>query len=343
MGGNALKNYETRRYSKDEYFALCSEVKAKIKTVFGISPTIILAYKNKESFGDLDILFPSEKLPNNWIDLLKQEFNLTENMWIKNGNVFSFGHNNFQIDLICTPEKEMLTSFHYYSYNDFGNLIGRMMHKLGIKLGNKGLSLVIRSKDRNDHILGEIQLSDDFYEALDILGLDKTVYQSGFDDLEDIFNYVASSKYFAPEIYLLDNRNATSRVRDKKRVTYSKFLNWCCINKPKANFNFERKSEIGGYSIREPYYSEIVLSRWQWVEAKVNMLIKEFEFNQEFSKVYNGNIVSDLTGLTGKELGGFMANMKTKLDKETKQLMLKFPHLVFTFVESQFLSFRQSK
>lgn len=325
MGGNALKQYETNRLPAKEYFALVDKFQHKFYCWFGFRPLLIAAYKNKPSFGDADFLVDSSRLPNDWVDELRDRFGLSKSQYTKNGNVVSIGWNNFQFDLIVTPHDEMSASYFYFSYNDFGNLIGRIGHKLGLKIAHDGLWLVVRHKERKDHILKEILITKDSKEALDVLGLDRSRYEAGFDELQDMFAYVASSKYFDPEIYALEHRSATSRIRDKKRATYNAFLRWVDSTKPKANHEFGEKSELGGYSLRMPYYETEILSRWPWVRAEVDQVISNFELDLRFKEIYNGQIVSSLTGYTGRTLGAFMTQMKSKINKE---LWLGQPTLV---------------
>lgn len=325
MGGNALKQYENKRLDKFRYFLLVSKFARRFHHEFGFEPVLIPAYKHKPSFGDADFLIDSSQLPPNWTAQLIYTFDLTDAQYTKNGTCVSIGWNHFQFDLIVTPHDEMDSAYFYFSYNDFGNLIGRIGHKLGIKIGHRGLSLVVR---RETHILKEIFFSKNAKDALDILGLNPEIYDRGFNNLEDMFAYVASSKYFDPWIYSLEHRSATSRVRDKKRATYSAFLKWVAETHPKQNHSFENKSELGGYSIRLPYYYSEVISRWPWVEQEVNEVIADFELNQKFKEVYNGEIVTQLTGYTGKTLGAFMAQMKPKLTQENKAKWVKSPILV---------------
>lgn len=317
MGGNALKQYETHRLEAEDYFKLTKEFSDKFAATFGSAPALIKAYNNKPSFGDADFLVDSSYLHLfvDWTKELKSAFRLDECQYVKNGNVISIGYKHFQFDLIVTPHDDMEASYFYFSYNDFGNLIGRIGHKLGLKIAHDGLKLVVRHKARSDHILKEIVVTKDSRQALDVLGLDRQRYEQGFDSLEDIFDYVASSKYFDPEIYSLEHRSATSRIRDKKRATYNAFLRWVADTKPKANHEFGEKSELGGYSLRMPYYETEICSRWSWVKPEVDQLIADFEFDLKFKEIYNGQIVSELTGYSGKTLGAFMQHMKPKINK----------------------------
>ena len=42
-----------------------------------------------------------------------------------------------------------------------------------------------------------------------------------------IFDYVTTSNYFHPDIYLLHNRAHKARTRDRKRKNYTDFLVYC--------------------------------------------------------------------------------------------------------------------
>lgn len=326
MGGNALKNYETRRLTKGEYEEFNVLFQGRFYYLFGFTPILILAYKEKESFGDADYLIDSSKLPPNWIERLKNGFDLTEAQYVKNSNVLSIGINNFQVDLIVTKPEELEIAEAYFSYNDFSNLIGRLGHKLGIKLGHSGIWVILRAD--KGHVLTEILLTRDYLVMLNILGLDPDVWKSGFNNLEQMFAYIATSKYFDPRIFDLEHRSANSRVRDKKRQTYRDFLMWVDRNKPIPNHDFANKSELGGYGIRQPYFDLEVVPRFPWVVQEIEKTLADFHLDQEFKKVWNGEIVNKVTGLVGKDLGQFMTKFKTKLDTRPKSYWIRNPQEV---------------
>jgi len=326
VGGNALKRYATKRLNKDDYDIVVKEFSDIFETTFGFRPVEILAYKNKETFGDADLLLDSNKLPQFWKEDLRKTFQLTNDTYFPNGDVTSVGFKNFQIDLISTSN--IAASFFYFSYNDLGNLLGRLSKKLGAKLGHNGLSIVVRHNDRSDHVLKEIHLTDNVEEMLDFVGVDYDRYLQGFDDLEDIFNFVISSKWFNRDIYLFDNRNSINRRRDKKRATYNGFLKFLEDTSPTNNHTFTKVHERGGYSIEHEYYKSEILSRWAWVEDEVNTVIENFELELKFKEIYNGNIVAKMTGYEGKTLGAFMSKIKPLLTNEYKLTLLAKPHLV---------------
>lgn len=337
MGGNALKRCVTRRYDADEYHRLVPGLLQELRQVLGVRCEEIPSYTNKPSFGDCDILVESDRLPSDWVECVKTAFMIRDNECETNSNVFSFARRQLQVDLICTPVDEFESSLQYFAHNDLGNLLGRMMHKLGIKYGHRGLSLVVRAPDQSGHVLKEIMLETDRVKQVvcDILGVDE---HARFDELDDIFRHVASSQFFDPNIFLLDNRNHTSRTRDRKRKTYGEFLKWVEVVQPERRHEFAQRTEHGGYGIREPYYTSIVLARWPWVAQEVASVMRKYELNQKFGLVYNGNIVSQITGLTGKPLGEFMASMKdVTQDEKTRMLWITHPSDATRAIHSQWL------
>jgi hypothetical protein len=311
MGGNALKSC-TRRYQKDEFSQLTTRVIAELKALLKTRVELIPYYTNKDSFGDADLLVELDSLPPNWKQVVTSNYCDTFEQFASNGEVLSIAVDELQVDLIAIQSKYFKAAKDYFSFNDLHNLTGRLLHKLGIKHGHKGLSIVVRSKERNDHILAELELETDNAKAkaYEILGLDPNFVP---DTFEDIFKFVTSSKYFDPDIYLLENRNNVSRTRDRKRKVYGGMLEYCRQNPGSKKYNFPEKNERGGYSLREPYYTEIVLKHWPEVGPKVDQIIEDFELNLEFHKVFNGNLVSEWSGLTGKELGAFIAKVKEEL------------------------------
>ena len=303
MGGNIWKD-KTRRYSREEYFSIEEDVLRKLSSlVKEARPT--LSYDSKSSFGDLDILV----IPNkDFSDSAIREIFSTENT-SKNGSVLSFLYKDFQIDLITTNDVEMEYSYRYFNFQDRGNLVGRFAHKLGLKHGHNGLILPVRSSDT--HVIGEVILTRDPVRAEKFLGV---IPESSFTDLEAIFNNVASSKYFNPEIFLLENRNSTSRTRDRKRATYSAFLKWCeGISTDKEFYQFDRRD-----SYIELIFSEFPESRIEFDNLWENKRLVDSAYEK-----FNGSLVSLWTGCEGEMLGKLIRSVKKEL---TQALIVEYSH-----------------
>jgi len=297
MGGSALKNTTTRRYLAAEYRELAQEVWETLEQMFPYSRVnIIKAYRNKDSFGDMDVLLCSENLPSNWIDEVKEHF--TPNETVKNGNCLSFDCKELQIDIIVAKPEEYLSSLQYLSFNDLGNLTSRIAHSIGLKLGHDGLSYNFREGTNNYR---NVVLTRDWKVVCDVLMLSYKTFKDGFDNLEDIFKFVVSSPFFNKTIFALENRNHAARTRDQKRSTYTAFLKWI-----ENDNNLEEDN----------YYFPKVEDKSRWLprlfrlipdfETTYHQVMSEWNLDKKFKLRYNGEIVSGLIGLKDKELGKFM-------------------------------------
>lgn len=230
MGGNALKNVETRRYNRDEYFQLVDSVVEQLRSLPSFQDrnmAVIPAYGNKESFGDMDLLVASDNLDHRIWDEIRSIFHPQD--FVRNGPVTSFDVEQFQIDLILTPQRFFDSHLAYYSFNDLGNLMGRVAYGAGFRYGGVGLEYrVYDSRYENTHI-GTVQLTSDPLEAMAFLGYDPVRFGKGFLTKQDIFEYVISSPLTYMDFFDLDKRSYKARVRDAKRVTYSEFLEWVSL------------------------------------------------------------------------------------------------------------------
>jgi hypothetical protein len=295
MGGNALKNYNVERKSKQDYNPIVQDVIAKMNSLFpDVKVAEIPAYSSKDTFGDADILIDRSNLPLNWAHQVEMEFG--PQAFINNHPVYSFDYKQLQIDFILVPGESFEFSMAYSSYNDLGNLIGRIAHKMGLKFGHLGLMAPLRD---NDHQYAEIAVTYDPSEAMRFLGFDPAIHQKGFKNLNEIFEYVITSKYVHSDIFLLSNINHKARVRDAKRPTYKAFLEWLKEH-PEAN-----KTE----------WSESPEEKAKIKEFYLNLACKTFpEFNKRYKEAnaihlkgkeqaarWNGHLVKEWTGLVGHD------------------------------------------
>lgn len=311
MGGNALKDVcYTRRFDREEYLVIEKEVRDKLLKAFPdalIEP--VQAYKTKPSFGDMDIVFWSPE-PIHWPRILTQMFDTKG--WTKNGNVYSFEYKEMQIDLIITSGENFFPSIFYFAYNDLGNLMGRISHKMGFKYGHDGLKFVVRD---GDYQFAEINVSKNSKDIFEFLGYSWERYAEGFDTLEDIFEYVTTSPFFNKDIYLLHNRNHTSRVRDKKRKTYNEFLEWV---KDKTGLNaypWQSLEERGGTKEVEEFM-ERAFAQWPLFKYEYESTMVRFRRHQRAKVLFNGDLVREWTGMEGPELGKVMKEVREYMESQ---------------------------
>lgn len=314
MGGNALKNVKTSRLSAEVFHPLAAKLTALLREEFGARAEVIPAYTEKADFGDLDLIVEQEKVlvPGDGYAALRAfaERHGFARQFSANGSVLSYDHRfsseddiGFQVDLIITPASEIDAALSYFSFNDLGNLIGRSAHKMGFKYGHLGLLYPFRD---GDHLFKTLEVTSSTDEALSFIGYDPARFHQGFNNLPEIFDYVTGSRYFNPAIFLLENRNHTSRVRDSKRKTYSAFLEHIAAHQDTLSA-FEFPEDKAAWL---PEAFERFPAFKQSYEA-AGQELKDVRF---IRSVFNGEQVIAWTGLEGKQVGGVMGEVKKKFD-----------------------------
>ena len=308
MGGNALKNTNTRRYAATEYYALYKGLAQQINTALRPADlALIPSYRAKETFGDMDILYSGNAFDPN---MVKSVFSPTE--IVSNGEVISFDYQELQIDLINT--KTMGYSLAYYSYNDLGNLIGKLARRFGLKHGHTGLRLPLRY---GDHFTAEILVTTNHREALEFLDLDVDRFDAGFEDLQEIFEYVASSRYFNPNAYKLENISAKGRVRDRKRSTYQAFLQFCeNCTQPILEMNDDKM-----------FYLPTILKNWPHIRQEFDKVTSDIALLAAADKLLNRRTVAEMVGIpVGPELGQLMQSIRKHELLSDRSVLMHLEH-----------------
>ncbi|MDO9177130.1 MAG: hypothetical protein Q7U16_02210 [Agitococcus sp.] len=326
MGGNALKNCVTRRYPAQEYYPLEASVLMRLKEAFPNKRIVpIKAYRNKETFGDMDILLESPIPEVDLRDALTALFEPKElvsegylhGLRTPNGQLrhrdsiglvdaipefnetgcISFEHHEFQVDVLCTPTRYFDFCSHYYDYNDLGNLCGVLAKSLGVTLGFDGLWLKVKEGTR---YFGKVLLTSDYDEALVFLGYDVARYHQGFDAIDDMFDFVQANPHFNGELYTLANRNNRSRTRDVKRTTYIAFL---------ARLSTTVQQGSPGQIAQEELLSRIY-DAFPHARAQYEALLATKGQKSHARQLFSGATFKALTGLEGKALGLLMADLR---------------------------------
>jgi len=353
MGGNALKNTNTVRVTTETL----NRVVERLTEYFEVNyPMLqvepVKSYGSKETHGDLDLLYSVKPEFSTVTTVTTVHFThfvddyikmLTEKNLEYKGNVLSFPYDlgdgtYLQVDLIRTRPEIFEMSQCYFNYNDLSNLLGRMTKKLGFKLGHDGLSYIERD---GDYIITDEVFSVNYYDALEFLELDVEKYKSGFNTLEELFEYVASSPYFNPDIYLLHNRNHVSRVRDKKRKTYNLFLKWCEENNDNLNhYPYNNTNDYDGYgsanNIQETFIKKL-FEKYPLLAYKNLQNRAKYILDKNFKNYFNGVVVKDFiekeTGkvIEGKELGYYMKRIKFSNVNTTDKKIETIKNKKYTF------------
>lgn len=306
MGGNAL-SVPTVRLTRKQYIDFEDLVVLSLERGVCKHVAAVRSYAKKPDFGDMDILY----VPHDSTTLENMLHSLKPVEVVRNGDVTSVGleyNGVFQVDLIKCQEEYFDWASTYFAFNDLGNLMGRIAHKMGFKYGHDGFWYVLRDEEHPTQVVKEILVSRDEETVFDFLGYDYQRFLEGFDTLEDIFEFVVSSPYFNKDIYLLDNRNHTARVRDRKRKTYMQFLAWC-EEKEFNNFKWEESGTVER-EVQKRHYLSIAADTWPSFNLELMLCNSKHRMRKEAKKKFNGEVVAGVTGLEGKALGQFIAEFK---------------------------------
>ena len=319
MGGNAL-DVPTRRYEKDEYVKIMGDV-LRMLANYRIEAVIPDSYSNKETFGDLDVLIKSSTVKKDIIEIINHLFHPNE--IYNNNNVKSFDFREFQIDFILVSDENWVTSINYFSFNDLGNFIGRISYQMGFRFGDYGLKLVYRHEDGGRKFSKIISKKP--HKIYEFLGFDYEKYLEGFDEVEYIFAYVVSSKYFNPKIFEYEQLNHQNRTRNKKRKNYELFLQYVKDN-PKGEKMTISAADGTGTPIKTFLHETYVFGDKDGfvdkaekffgteIRSEINKWKERVDQEKRASGIFNGNVVMEHFPLRGKELGAAMKNFNDYLN-----------------------------
>jgi len=291
MGGNAMAPFGARRYSRQEYLEARREIGQLLKQYFPLRDFLeIPSYHNKESFGDMDLLTVTLQ-PEEYEGI---QFALKSKHSERNSEVMSLLYKELQVDIIPMPRDDLQSAYMYYAYNEKGNLMGKIFHKFGVKYGHRGLTMPMKDGDNMFH---EVLISKDGDKIFSFLGLSYKRWQAGFDELEDIFKFVTSSPFFSAEIFQYENLNHTNRIRDRKRSTYRGFLEYIKGMDNEYGFPFNENKDV---------YLPLLFAHFPGMEKQYEEGRAKLAHRLAVKAHFNGNMVSEWTGLKGEELGTFM-------------------------------------
>ena len=296
MGGNAFENL--RRLDAAEYVTYEAEVLQHLGQIYQrFAP--IRYYRRKPDFGDMDVVVADPALSRDDFAAFLASIGADDVFY--NKSIYSFRYQDFQVDLIHVEPQHFDTAQFYFAYNDLNNLVGRVAHKLGVKFGWDGLTYQIRTE--SGHRAQKIVLSTEPAAIYRFLGYDYSRWEQGFDTLEDIFAFVASSPYFHPELYAFENLNNINRTRNRKRKTYTAFLDWLAEHPEctaEARHRFHADKSLYLIKLHNAFPEADLL-------GQLKAYAEELAAHQTRKAKFNGGLIGSWTGQSGKALGQWIA------------------------------------
>ena len=308
IGGLALKTTFTRRYDREEFDAISVELIDILKNDFS-RVTMPLFYKNKKSFGDADILVSMEGFNRDMRKYITDKF--SPNEIFHNGNCWSFDYKELQIDLITVSAEDFDTNNNYLNFNDLGNFIGRIAQGFGLKYGQQGLWYEHYFKGSN---IARIPISKNYEDIFRFLGLSYERYLEGFDELEDIFEYIATCKFFNWKRFQIKELNKINRDRNLKRKSYMSFLEW-------MDQNVADDEHLYQFDKTQEEYNKMIAEAFPYANLELEIRRVEYEYCKSLfiKSKFNGGMVMREYGLEGKTLGEAMIGFKSFVENNSRK------------------------
>lgn len=333
MGGNLFKG-RTIRASKEDVYNISSRLRTAFEAAGGRAD-LIRSYHSKTSFGDVDVLYtlPDGVELQEVIPTLKFEVRDIH----KNGDVTSLLVNltgktdptGIQVDLIKStkqwyPLGDITINCFYFDFNDLGNFMGRVAHRLGFKFGHDGLWYEFRDPECDSRLFRSIPITGNPNAIMNFLGYESGWYwaasegvdrdfPSTFYNMEGVYEFAASSKYFDPASIMLTNRSYKGRVRDAKRASYNGFIDWLKVRYPDVTDESKLKPVDRIYHLLRAFVE------FPKFKEDYSQAVKDLEDLKAFRKVFNGSLIGEWTGLEGKELGELMHCARLYLERNDLQ------------------------
>ena len=298
MGGKLLSKWglPEKRIGRADYERIAREVEMKLLTQYPRAEAL-RTFSEKFSFGDADILVDVNNGEKPLLDFVKREFHPNPH---KNGQTISFPLEGFQIDLISVGKENFEAARDYLAW-ECGMAMGVVASSLGLRFGWDGLHLKyplnLISPELPAHEFFLVTLEKDPALIHILLGFDYIRFQQGFAAKEDLFEWLASSSYFDPKIFNLDELNSANRVRNSKRPTYNALVEWVRDKQAKSR---PSKSEMREY----------VIQKYLHVKGEVEVKSSQIKKNKKRAAKFNGNLVKEVTGLEGPPLGKLIMEFK---------------------------------
>ena len=288
MGGHALKKVITVRKNKSEY----NEIKDKVLNLLksrGIVIDFIPELADKESFGDLDVLWSSSYNPNIIMrDIVIELFSPKE--IVTNAEVLSFDFDNFQIDIIKCNYIEFAKV--YFSYGDFGGLMGKITKKYNMTFGHNGFFLEI-----DNHSL---LLTKEPNEFCKFVAIDFEKWLS-IKTKEDLFELIKTSRLYKPKFFSSGNHQHRKRI--KNRPLYIEFLNYIGIDE------VETISESDITVDKDKIFNEAL--NYFHKHEELDSIKKAVEKAKVIHDKFNGNMLKEM-GYDGTQIGTIIKKFKSE-------------------------------
>lgn len=194
--------------NKNNFLSISDEVKGKLteNNIDFYTPNF---YYKQEKFENLTVLI-KDKIDEK---LIRKEFTHKKDNYKKRGSTTVVLYKKFKLIFININPKKFDFATDYYKWHDFSIIIGKIFEEMGLTYNHYGLKYkrTVKIYDENKTV-GEIFLTKDIKTILEFLDLDYQEFNKGFNNKEELFDYIHQSKFFNPDDFYV----STKRGRKNK-------------------------------------------------------------------------------------------------------------------------------
>jgi hypothetical protein len=300
MGGNLFK---LGRRPRDEYLDIEADVRRFLDELIPDRYRVPRYYGNKPDFGDLDVVVDRGAVEAlGGMEVLRAA--IRDRLGVvrakHTGHVYATVYRDFQVDYFLRRTELFEATYHYLSFNDLGNILGRMCKRLGLKYGEDGLSYIFRRPSQPSYKVA-LPISRDWPRILGFLELDVAHWEAGFETLYEMFEWAVHSPWFSVAPYV--KRDTTTKRRVRQRRTMAELVRW--LEREKIEKRCEYRAE------RDAYVPEIAAA---FPEADLEGALAEQRAAEAdaiaLRAKFNGELVRGWTGLEGKDLGELIRRIR---------------------------------
>jgi hypothetical protein len=182
--------------------------------------------------------------------------------------------------------------------------LSTLFRTAGLLLNVNGLFYVVPEVEsdpaRKHQATSKIPLSVTWDSCISALGLDPATYHKGFSSYSDMFEYIAESPFFIKSNFIYKLSSKQGQLYCAKRPAYAAFWKWLTALPDQP---FKRIIKVNAADL-DPLF-----------ESKLTAIIAARKNHEVIRKKFNGNLVREITGLTGKSLGTFILDYSSsKID-----------------------------
>jgi hypothetical protein len=297
MGGKALKQCNIQRMTQERYAEVRDFVTSQLEADFpGYRLEVYKAYRAKQDFGNLSLLMEAGSATPKIVSYLTRTFKPLE--LVSHGDMHSFEVKGHQVDLMLVPSDQFQMVADYNAYNGLGWLLGELAHAMGMKLSPDGLTYSVQ---KGTWKLADISLAKTWPDCLAALGYNPQHWEQGFDSLESIFEFVASSPYYSSDIFADHGfKDVPEGVRLTTRQEMAKWVD-------------ENPVKVRPFKAGKDDWQAFVFEKFPVVPQKVQEAEQQHQDHLAAREKFNGNLVTELTGRTQRALGQFLTRFQESL------------------------------